>query len=421
MGAGLAAAACAPLAPAGSPRPSGAALRRSPPEDVGVSSAALSGIRTALQRQIDANEITGAVTAVARRGRLIWLEAQGVRDTQTQAAMREDDIFRMMSSTKPLTAVAVLMMLEEGRLSLDDEVARFIPEFADQRVVSLPAGSNDPAQATFVPATRRIRIRDLLTHTSGLMSYGDFLAPGPGQIVTPIEHRPGDTLASYVPRLGGVALDFQPGARWRYSPLAGFDTLLRIVEIASGQTADVFLRERVFEPLDMRDTAFNIPEEKRDRLLKLYARKNDSWVEEPSILGPEDHRAYLSGAGGLFSTALDYLKFEMMLTQGGAWNGRRLLKTETVALMSTNQVGQMFSEWIPPITAGMGFGLSVSVVEDESKGDGRSKGAFGWGGAYGTETWADPALEVSACLMVQQGSRSAKAALSQAIRAAITA
>jgi CubicO group peptidase (beta-lactamase class C family) len=388
------------------------------PEAAGMSRAGLEAVRAAIQKHIDANEITGAVTAVARHGKLAWYESQGVRDIATGAPMRKDDLFRMMSSTKPITATAVLMMMEEGKLSLEDEVSRFIPTFKGQKVAVAPPGAKDASEVKLVPAERGITIKDLLTHTSGLSSAGEGTAPAAGSLVNKMERKPDDTLADYIPQLGAAALDFQPGTRWRYSPVDGFDTLLRIVEITSGQPGDVFLRERLFEPLDMHDTYFNVPPEKQARVVPLYERKDGRWQPKAHILDGGSHK-YLYGAGGLFSTAHDFMQWELMLLNAGALNGKRVLKPETVALMSRNHVGSMFAEWIPAWTAGNGFGLGVRVLEDASKGSGRSVGAFGWGGAYGTESWADPQLELAAAIFIQQPVPTVLPDFQQAVRAAV--
>lgn len=382
------------------------------PEEVGMSRAGLENVRATLQDYIDKNEITGAVGAIARHNKLVWYDAMGVRDVITRDPMRKDDLFRMMSSTKVVTAVAVLQMMDEGKLELDDKVNRFIPTFKDMKVALGPPNSKDASQVTLVPANRDITIKDLLTHTSGLSSSGE------AQAVNKIERKPDDTLADYIPRLGSVALDFQPGSRFWYSPVDGFDVLLRIVEITSGTPADVFLRERLFEPLDMRDTHFNVPPEKQERVLTLYARKEGAWKVEPALFGPGPHE-YISGAGGLFSTVHDFMQFEAMLLNKGTLNGHRILKDETVTLMSSNHVGALFSDWFPLLTGGHGFGLSVRIVEDPAKGAGRSVGAFGWGGAYGTESWADPALDVAAALFIQQPVTAVQHDFQRALREAI--
>jgi CubicO group peptidase (beta-lactamase class C family) len=337
--------------------------------------------------------------------------------------MRKDDIFRMMSSSKSVTAVAVLMMMDEGKLSLNDKVSRYIPTFKDPKVAVAPAGAKDASQVKLVPAEREITIKDLLTHTSGLSSFlGLVEGAGPGSLVNKIERKPDVTLADFIPRLGSAALDFQPGTKWAYSAFDGIDVLLRIVEITSGKSADEFLRERIFKPLDMRDTHFNVPPEKKARLVNIYSGKDGNFTVEKHLLG-EGPWTYTSGAAGLFSTVHDYLQFEQMLLNRGTLNGHRLLKPETVALMSRNHVGKLFAGWIPAISAGFGFGLGVSVLEDREKGSGRGAGAFGWGGAYGTENWADPELDVAATMFIQMNPAPAnvKTDFQQALGKAIVA
>lgn len=371
------------------------------PEEVGMSRAGLEGIRAAIQKNIDNKVIPGAVTAVARHNKLVWYEAQGVSTIETSTPLRKDDLYRMMSSTKPITALAVLMMMEAGRLSIDDKVNRFIPTFKDMKVAVAPPGAKDASQVRLVPAERDITIKDLLTHTSGLSGSGDLTNPiTSGSLVNKIERQPNDTLADFIPRLGAAALDFQPGTLWRYSPVDGFDVLLRIVEITSRQPADRFMRERIFEPLDMRDTHFNLPPESSARVVNLYNRKDGNWQVAKPFFGNGPFK-YMSGAGGLFSTVHDFMQYEAMLLNRGTLNGHRLLKPETVALMSRNHIGKLFAEWIPPVTGGHGFGLGVRIVEDQDKGSGRSVGAFGWGGAYGTESWVDPALDIAAAMFIQ--------------------
>jgi CubicO group peptidase (beta-lactamase class C family) len=407
-----------------------------PPEDAGLSRAGLKGIRAAIERHLDSHEQAGAVTAIARYNKLVWYEAQGVRDPTTGTPMRKDDIFRMMSSSKPVTAICVLMMMEAGKLALEDPVSRFIPTFKNPQVVIPPPGwekaLQDPslrqklgAEARLVPAEREITIKDLLTHVSGLNTTGSIagtpMGNGPGILVNDLSFSPSLTLAEFIPRLGQAALDFNPGTRFSYSPLAGFDTLLRVVEIASGLPADVFMRERLFEPLDMRDTGFNVPESKQDRVLKLWERKDNSWHQAQPLFSGAQTR-YFSGAGGLFSTVHDYMQLEAMLFNRGELNGRRILKPETVALMSTNQVGDMFSKWFPPVTSGLGFGLGVGITLDPASADwGRGKGAFGWGGAYGTESWVDPEHELTVAFFVQQPVRPALVDFQKAVLAAIIA
>ncbi len=212
------------------------------PGSAGLSSAMGAALREAIQPYIDSKQIAGAVTAVARHNQLVWFEAQGASDPVTGTPMRKDDLFRMMSSTKVVTAVALLTLLEEGKLSLDDKLSRFVPEMAKVMVAELPPGARAPSQAKPVPARREITLKDVLTHTSGMASGG---APSPEFLALVAKRhalRPNETLVSYMPRLARKTLDFQPaGTRWAYSPLDGFDLLARVCEVASGQTFETSL------------------------------------------------------------------------------------------------------------------------------------------------------------------------------------
>lgn len=372
-----------------------------PPEAAGLTSAGLEGVRAAIQKGIDSKLISGAVSAVARHNKLVWFEAQGLADIEARKPMSRDSLFHMMSSTKVVTAVATLMMLDEGKLALEDPVSKFIPSFKGQKVAVARPGTTDLAQVKFVPAERDITIKDLLTHTSGLSTAS--AVPAIAELRPKAARDKGGTLASVIPGLGALPLDYQPGTLFRYSPLDGMDTLLYIVELLSKTPADKFLKNRIFEPLNMRRSWFNVPQSEKRHLVKIYKAQNGNLAPQPWLFG-EGPFTYISGAGGLVSCAHDMLNFELMLLNKGSFNGKRLLKPETVELMSRNHVGSLFADWIPPITGGNGFGLSVRIVEDEAKGMGRSKGAFGWGGAYGTETWVDPALDLAAVFLIQMES-----------------
>lgn len=381
-----------------------ASLKTTKPERAGMSAERLARIDAIMQRHIDAGRITGAVTAVARRGKLVHFEAHGYRDPNAKTPMPKDAIFRMASSSKPVTGVAVLMLVEEGRIRLSDPVSTFIPEFKNMKVAVPKQGMTEEqargarggkADVDLIAAEREITIEHLLTHTSGLQSGGL------GAAVDPVRRSNDETLATYIPKLAAAPLDFQPGSRWRYSALAGIDTLGRIVEIVSGMTFDEFLRTRLFEPLDMRDTHFVLGPEKQPRLLPLYRREGNAW-QVASTPGFLDTRTYLSGAGGLYSTAHDYIRFEQMLVNGGELDGKRILSPKTVQLMSMNHVGDMF-RGTRGRDRGVGFGLTVYVTLDEANATRwRTAGSFGWGGAFGTITWSDPQEELIGVLMIQQ-------------------
>lgn len=273
------------------------------PEELGFSSERLARIHDAVQRHIDAKSIAGAVTLVVRNGRIAHHEAHGLIDVEANRPMPKDGIFRLASMSKPITAVAVMMMIEEGKLRLTDPVSRFIPEFKGMKVAvpkpgfeaaaAAPGGrgrGGPPVEVDLVPATREITIRDLLTHGSGLMSggLGQRASSSVGQ------RGPDDTLAAYIPKLGASALDFQPGTLWRYSGLAGFDVLSRIVEITSGQSFDRFLKQRLFDPLGMKDTGFALLPDRASRIVPLYRRAQNGLEKLPDQSGLSS-ATYFSG------------------------------------------------------------------------------------------------------------------------------
>ena len=370
------------------------------PDEVGMSANRLDRIGEMIQRAIDAKQISGAVTVVARRGRVAHFEARGLMDIESNAPMRKDAIFPIASMTKPVTGVAILMLVEEGKIRLADPVSRFVPEFKEPKVAIRRSDSAGEEGAVYtVPAKREVTVHDLITHTSGLGSGG--VAIEATSRIAPRDET--STVADWAAALGAAPLDFQPGTRWSYSGLAGIDTLGRIVEVASGLTFDEFMRQRVFEPLGMKDTAFNVPEDKKQRVVTLYRRSPDglelravpAWLATTTLHG---------GGGGLWSTAEDYLQFAQMLVNGGELNGTRLLGSRTVALMASNHVGDLYEKaGSVGGSPGKGFGLTVDVVLDgvAARGDHRSTGSFGWGGAFGTAWWVDPKEDLTAVLMVQ--------------------
>jgi CubicO group peptidase (beta-lactamase class C family) len=386
------------------------------PEDVGLSTERLQRITATIRDHIAAGDVAGVVTLVARRGRIAHFEAQGSANIEMKRPMTRDAIFRLASMSKPITGAAVLMLMEEGRIRLTDPVSRFIPEFKSMKVaVARPgggrgAGGNQEKPAfDVVSANREITIFDLLTHTSGLVSGGLGASAAPPRGSTA-------TLASYIPQLGAVPLDFQPGALWRYSGQAGFDVLSRIVEIVSGQTYDRFLRQRLLDPLEMKDTGFVPAPAQEPRLAVLYQRTPKGLTAAPR----NDSTTYFSGAGGMMSTAEDYLQFAQMLLNGGELNGKRFLSPRTVTLMTSNHTGDMVNGQFGRPPRGMGFGLSVQVVMDPVAADLRvSKGSYGWAGGTGVSYWIEPEEQMVSIFMIQGAGGGVRQDFENAVRQAI--
>ena len=378
------------------------------PEEVGLSTERLKRVAELVQRHLTAGSFAGAVTLVARNGRIAHHEAYGLMDLETKKPMVKDGIFRIMSMTKPIIGVSILMMMEEGKVRLQDPVSKFIPEWKDMTVgiaVAAPtgaraggaapaaggrAGAPPPPRYYTVPAEREVHIRDLLTHTSGVVSgtISNFANRA-------VAAGPKETLADYIPRVGKVPLEFQPGTRWAYSAATGFDVLSRIVEVASGMPIDRFVKQRIFDPLEMKDTTY-IPPTGNPRLVKLYSRTADGLrpAQDPNFM----NGIYFSGGGGLFSTAEDYAQFAMMLVNGGELNGKRLLSPRLVELM-----GSVFApDTLPGRPKGESYGLSVRVVNDPvARNSFLSTGSFGWSGAYGTHFWVDRKEKLIAVAMTQ--------------------
>jgi CubicO group peptidase (beta-lactamase class C family) len=372
------------------------------PEDVGVSTERLSRIHTAMQRYVDRHEVAGVVTLVARRGRVIHLDAVGHRDAEAKAAMTNDTIFRIASMTKPITSVALMMLFEEGHFLLSDPVGKWLPEFADMKVVQpAPPGERVEVPFTAVPAKRPITIKHLLTHTAGLPnSYRGWTQQQYVKIAARQDAR--ETMADTLSRVAKLPLNFQPGEAWEYGPAT--DVVGRLVEVISGQTLDEYFRKRIFEPLGMRDTYFYLPAAKADRFAALYRPGTDKKIQLAEAPGLDSHwikepHVYFSGAGGLVSTASDYFRFQQMMLNGGELDGVRLLGRKTVELMTTNHTGDL-PLWLTG--PGYGFGLGYSVVKDVgATGLPASVGSFGWGGAFCTYFWVDPAEEMIGILMAQ--------------------
>jgi len=374
-------------------------------EEVGMSTERLERINSAMQRHIEAGTIQGAVTAVARRGKIVHMETHGLMSVKNNRPMQEDSLFIMMSSTKPVLAVAAMMLVEEGLIRPSDPISKWIPEFAEMQVAVLadtldedvsPVRVNpfNVPEHRLVPAEREITVHDILTHTSGIASSG-LGSANSTDLIGGLGNR--ESLAKKVPEYGKAILDFQPGSRWAYSPATALDVIARIIEIESGIPFNEFVEQRIFEPLGMDSTFWNVPEEYQGRLIEIAGA--DTAPPQVAMLYDTSHSTYYSGSYGLKSTAEDYLRFEQMLVNGGELFGNRLLSPRTVRMMSSNQTGDLFSS----NQAGQGFGYTVATSEDPIvAGQRRSKGAFGWGGALGTRSWSDPAEELTAVIMIQQ-------------------
>ncbi|MEK6300070.1 MAG: serine hydrolase domain-containing protein [Acidobacteriota bacterium] len=382
--------------------PAGLAMAR--PEAVGMSSERLARIRVAMQRYVDRKEVPGVVTLVARRGKVVHFDAIGFRNAETQAPMTTDTIFRIASMTKPIASVALMMLYEEGYFLLTDPISKWLPEFADMKVaVAAPPAERIGAPYKLVPAARPITIKHVLTHTAGLPnSYRGFTVAEYAKTVAKV--KPDETMTDRLKRIAKLPLNFHPGDAWEYGP--GTDVVGALVEKMSGMSLDEFFRKRIFEPLGMKDTHFYLPAEKIGRLAALYqpnAESNNTiklteaptvesrWVKEPHAL--------FSGAGGLVSTAADYVRFHQMMLNSGELNGVRLLGRKTVELMTTNHIGDQ-QVWLTG--PGYGFGLGYSVIKDVGQAAVTSSvGTYGWGGAFCTYFWVDPVEEMVGVVMTQ--------------------
>ena len=352
-----------------------AGLPTAAPEEVGLSSSELARIGPAMRALIDEGRTAGVVTMVARRGRIVHWDAQGWR-VLGEDALEPDDIFRIYSMTKPITSVGVMMLVEAGRISLDTELASVLPAFAGVQVYD-DGGRRAPA--------RGIRIRDLLTHTSGL-GYGDI-----GR--TPVDSMyreaslgvwgtAGD-LETTVDAIASLPLIFDPGTRWNYS--MSIDVLGRVIEVVSGRTLAQFFQERIFDPLGMEDSGFQVSSEKLDRFTAVYGPSPDGLrLNDSPVDGQHTRPAqWFSGGGGLTSTTSDYIRFTQMLLNEGELDGVRVLRPETVRLMRRNHL----PDDLVPISIGgpnQGFGLGFAVAMGENA------GTYRWLGIAGTYFWIDP-------------------------------
>jgi CubicO group peptidase (beta-lactamase class C family) len=374
-------------------------LRPASPDSVGLSAERLERLSDALQAYVDDGQLAGSVTLVARRGRVAYFEAFGNRDREANAPMRTDAVFRIASQSKAIVSVAAMTLVEEGKLLLTDPVGKYLPEFMETKV----AVARDGGGYDVVKAARPITVRDLLTHTSGFgygAGVGGELWSAAGQTGYYFADKD-ETIRDSVRRIATLPAHAQPGTQWIYG--YNTDILGALVEVVAGKPLDQVLRERIFEPLGMRDTEFYLSPGKNDRLAVVYSM-NDGKLERAPTPGNsvgqghyvDGPRKNFSGGAGLLSTATDYSRFLQMMLNGGQLDSRRILSRKTVELMTTSHLGDV------SYNPGQGFGLGFYVVEDlGARGSPGSVGEFGWGGAYHTTYWVDPREELVVVHMTQ--------------------
>ena len=372
-------------------------IERLDPKEVGFSDERLDRIEPAMQKYIDEDLTPGVLTAIMRKGKIVHLETQGYMDVENKIPLQEDAIFRIASMTKPIASIALMILWEEGHFQLNDPVAKFIPSFSKAKVSS--TGDASGKTGTLEDPKRDITIRDMLTHTAGLSnSYiGNRQAYRKAMNIP----RPKSN-AEQVDRLSKLPLNYHPGEQWQYS--AATNVVGHLVELISGQSLDIFLKERIFLPLDMKDTHFYLDDTKGGRLTAQYApgKNNKITLRDPGtdesrwITSP---RNIFSGGGGLVSTARDYLRFQQMILNEGELYGERILAPSTVSLILENHTDNL-PIWLTG--PGTGFGLGYGVIVDRGKASTPlSEGSAYWGGAYCTISWIDREKDLIGLMMTQ--------------------
>ncbi|QPH40391.1 serine hydrolase domain-containing protein [Pedobacter endophyticus] len=365
----------------------------------------LNRIDKVFQAAVDSNWIVGAVCLVMKDGKPAYYKAFGMDDAERRKPMQKDAIFRIASQTKAITSTAVMLLWEEGKFLLDDPISKYIPSFAAPKVIQ--TFNDTDSSYTAVPAKREVTIRDLLTHTSGL-GYAQIGSAKMRAIYAKagieagfLDHK--GLLANSIDKLGKLPLEFNPGERFNYS--LSIDVLGRLVEVASGMPLDQFLSKRIFEPLQMKDTYFHLPQSKQTRLANVYtedrsSRKPVKWKRNTfpgsTIDYPINHNGYFAGGAGLVSTASDYANFLQLFLNKGTFNGKQLLARHTVELMTENQIGNLS---LGDDKFGLGFQITT---EKGSAKLGLSPGSISWSGFFGTFYWADPREHLSGLLFMQQ-------------------
>jgi len=379
-------------------------LKESPPQRAGVSPERLARIDAMCERAIQDGEVPGIVALVARHGKIVYYKAFGMADNESGRLMKRDDIFRIASQSKAITATAVMTLWEEGRFKLDDPISKFIPEFKNPQVLK----TYNEADGTWTgePAKQEITIRHLLTHTSGL-GYGAIDADerfkkiyAKAGVIDTFTTEP-VTIGESVKKLARLPLHHNPGEKFTYSE--GLDVLGYFIEVVSGMPFDVFLQKRIFTPLGMKDTGFYLPAEKASRLVSVQKRENGQWVRYPVTFYDPDYpikgaKSFFSGGAGLCSTAYDYATFLQMYLNGGELGGVRILSRTTIATMMKEQVvGELWGG------ANQRYGLAFGMVTEQGQAVGGqgSPGTFDWGGYFNTQYFADPKEGIVGILMKQ--------------------
>ena len=364
-------------------------------ETVGMSSKRLERIQSVVERYVDDGDLSGVITLVSRQGKVVYFESYGERDEEAGKPMERDSLVRIYSMTKPIAAVGLMMLHEEGAFQLNDPVDKFVPEFRDLRVLE---------NGEEVKPLRRMSMHHLLTHTAGL-TYGFF-----GNTAIDKRYRQAGVLrekdlGEMIDHLGEIPLQHHPGQQWHYS--VAVDVQGALIERLSGIPLDRFFKERIFEPLGMTDTFFEVPGDKLDRFAANYRYNSKEKIRQLSDSPGESRFAnpvtFFSAGGGLVSTAGDYWKFSQMLLNGGYFNGVRLLGRKTVELMTQDHLPAVLED--PDTNSDFGFGLGVRVILNvPSTGAPGSVGEYNWGGAAGTIFWVDPKEELIAVVMIQLSS-----------------
>jgi CubicO group peptidase (beta-lactamase class C family) len=366
------------------------------PESVGLSAERLARIKPHFQKYVDQKEISGIYVMVARNGKVVYQTSVGYADIDSKRAYAPDTIVRLASMTKPIAATALMILYEEGRFRLSEPVSKYIPELKGMKVFQSMGADGKPV---LVDAKHEFTIEETLNFSAGFSGYG---APAPVMKLwadAKLNDRD-STLADMVKKMGKLPLAHQPGEGWLYGNAN--DVQLRLVEVLTGQTADVFLKERLFDPLGMKDTFFNVPADKQNRVATIYRIDPEKGLTAGAGTALGDAKGptkYFSGAGGLYSTAQDYIRFALMLSNGGELDGKRILSRKTIELMTTNHapdghpiIGDENSA-TSEITRGYGFGFGVRKTQTKAA-DVGSVGEFFWSGAFSTTFWVDPKEKV---------------------------